>query len=172
MKSIVFIILSIFLNCNSSPEFRNTVKNVEINKFMGKWYVIGSRPTSFEEGAYNAIEIYTYDANKEEINIDFTYNKDSINGPQKSVPQKGYIIDKINNSYWKVSPFWPLKFDYLIISLEKDYKWTVIGVPDQKYIWIMARTPSLKEDEYQQIITSITNMGYDSKNIKRITNIQ
>jgi len=171
MRSIFFIFISLIINCSSSPEFKNTVKNVDINKFMGKWYVIASRPTSFEEGAYNAIEIYTYDPKREEINIDFTYNKDSINGPQKSIPQKGYIIDKINNSYWKVSPLWPLKFDYLIISLEKDYNWTVIGVPDQKYIWIMARAPSIKEEEYQQILSTITNLGYDTKNIKRITNI-
>ncbi len=172
MKKILLIIFIFIINCSSSSEFRSTVPNVDINKFMGKWYVIGSRPTSFEEGAFNAIEIYTYNADKEEINIDFTYNKDSINGPLKSVPQKGYIIDKVNNSYWKVSPFWPLKFDYLIISLEKDYSWTVIGVPDQKYIWIMARTPTIKEDQYQQILTSINKLGYDSKNIKKITNIQ
>jgi apolipoprotein D and lipocalin family protein len=153
-------------------EFRNTVKNVDIQKFMGKWYVVGSRPTIFEVGAHNAIELYTYDSIKEEIDIKFTYNQGSLEGPVKSVPQTGYIVDKLNNSHWKVSPFWPLKFDYLIIALEKDYQWTVIGVPDQKYIWIMARTPSVSEETYLQIIKTVEDLGYNTINIQKIKNIE
>lgn len=170
MRNLIFLFLLFQINCTSTPEFKNTVKNIELNKFMGKWYVIASRPTSFEEGAYNAVEIYSYNSLKDEIDIDFTYNLDSLNGPKKSVPQKGYVIDKINNSYWKVSPFWPIKFDYLVIALEKDYQWTVIGVPDQKYIWIMARTPSIKEDNYLEILASIKKLGYNTDKINKIIN--
>ena len=137
---------------------------------MGKWYVIASRPTSFEEGAYNAVEIYTYNSKKDEIDIDFTYNKNSLSGEKKSVPQKGYVIDKINNSYWKVSPFWPLKFDYLIIGLDKNYEWCVIGVPDEKFIWIMARTPVVQDDVYNKILGNIKDLNYNIENIKRVIN--
>lgn len=162
-----FLIHTIF-----PKEFNETVKNVDIHKFMGKWYVIGSRPTLFEVGAHNAVEVYTYDSSQDEIDIQFTYNQGSLDGPRKSVPQKGYIIDKSNNSHWKVSPIWPLKFDFLIIALEENYQWTVIGVPDQKYVWIMARTPSVQEETYQKIIKFIEDMGYNVKNIQKIKNIE
>lgn len=166
----IFFFLFLLIQCGSSQEFRQTVPKVDLNRFMGKWYVIASRPTSFEEGAYNAIEIYTYNQERDQIDIQFTFNKDSLTGPVKSIPQTGYIIDRENNSYWKVSPFWPLKFDYLIIDLESSYQWSVIGVPDQKYIWIMARTPTLPETTYNQILERVKGLGYNVSNLKKIEN--
>ncbi|MBP9889113.1 MAG: lipocalin family protein [Leptospiraceae bacterium] len=166
---IVFL-LFVIVQCKETEGFRKTVPSVDLNRFMGKWYVIASRPTSFEENAFNAVEIYTYNSQKDQIDISFNFNKGSLTGPKKSIPQTGYIIDKINNSYWKVSPFWPLKFDYLIIDLDPSYKWTVIGVPDQTYIWIMARTPTLTEAEFQKIISRVDEMGYNSKNLVKVTN--
>lgn len=169
MKSIC-LLLFLFISCSSSQTFQKTVPKVDLNRFMGKWYVIASRPTSFEEGAFNAVEKYSYNKEKDQIDIDFTFNQDTPNGQKKSIPQTGYVIDKENNSYWKVSPFWPLKFDYLIIDLEGSYQWTVIGVPDQKYIWIMARTPTLPDSTYDQILDRVKALGYDLANLKKVQN--
>lgn len=168
----LFLLLFLFIQCSSSGSYQKTVPNVDLNRFMGKWYVIASRPTSFEEGAFNAIEKYTYNSEKDRVDIDFSFNKGSLTGPLKTMPQTGYIIDKVNNSYWKVSPFWPLKFDYLIIDLDKDYQWTVIGVSDQKYIWVMARKPVLTEDAYNAILSRIEKLGYDYKGMKKVTNAE
>jgi len=166
----IVLLLFVIVQCKETEAFRKTVLGVDIDRFMGKWYVIASRPTSFEENAFNAIEIYTYNREKDQIDIDFSFNKGSNTGTKKSIPQTAYIIDKKNNSYWKVSPFWPLKFDYLIIDLDTNYRWTVIGVPDQTYLWIMARTPTLSEAEFKEIISRVDEMGYDSKNLVKVIN--
>lgn len=166
----IFFYLLFFLHCSSGTEYRKTVPSVNLEKFMGKWYVIASRATSFEENAYQAVEIYTYNLEKDRIDIDFTFRKGSLEGEKKSIPQTGYVQDKTNNSTWKVSPFWPLKFDYLIIGLEKDYKWTAIGVPDKKYLWIMARTPTLPDEEYKSILKNLEDSGYPTKGLNSIQN--
>lgn len=46
------------------PKYKKTVDLVDIDRFMGKWYVIASRPTFLEEGAHNAIETYTWNNKK------------------------------------------------------------------------------------------------------------
>ena len=47
---------------------------------------------------------------------------------------------------------WPFKLPFLIIDLADDDSYTVIGVPNRKYIWIMARQPELSDNDYNNII--------------------
>ena len=35
-----------------------TVAKVDLERYMGEWYVIANIPTSYEKGAYNALESY------------------------------------------------------------------------------------------------------------------
>ncbi|MDH3935419.1 MAG: lipocalin family protein, partial [Gammaproteobacteria bacterium] len=39
-----------------------SVEYVDINRFMGDWYVIANIPTFVETGAHNAIESYALNA--------------------------------------------------------------------------------------------------------------
>ena len=164
------VYLSLFtsaLGC-SSMDFRNTVHKVEINKFMKKWYVIKGRTTIFEKDAYNSTEEYTWNSKENRIDIDFTYNKGSLEGKEKSIPQKAWIENDKTNAHWKVSPLWPLRFDYLIIGLADDYSWTAIGVPSGKYLWIMAASPDIEAREINKAIEYVESIGYPTQNLKTI----
>ena len=61
-----------------------TVANVDIERFMGDWYVIGNIPTFIEKGATNAIESYKLGANGR-IETTFTFFKDSPSGEKKNL---------------------------------------------------------------------------------------
>ena len=39
-----------------------TVQNVDLQRFMGRWYVIGIIPTRLERGNHNPVETYQLDA--------------------------------------------------------------------------------------------------------------
>ncbi len=142
-----------------------TVDKVDINRFMGDWYVLAGRFTFLEKEVHNGLEQYTWSQDQERIDVDFTYNKGSLNGPKKSIPQKAWIYDQNTKAHWKVSPLWPLKFDYLIVALDKDYRWTAIGVPDQKYLWIMSREWKNPDSIVAEAVKRLNEIGYDSKNL-------
>ncbi len=165
MKILSLISVLVFVGCSSQPKFEKTVDRVEIEKFMGPWYVMAGRFTAFETDVHNGIESYTWNKEENRIDISFTYNKKSFEGDKKSYPQKGWIYNQSTNAHWKVQPFWPLKFDYLIVDLAPDYSWTVIGVPDQKYVWIMARDYNIARPKIDEIIKSMSDKGYDMKNL-------
>lgn len=148
--------------------FQQTVKHVEVPKFMGTWYVWAGRTTFLERGAHNSIEKYTWNSDEKRIDVEFRYNQGSFDGKLKHIPQKAWIVDDATNAHWKVQPFWPLKFDYLIIDLEGDYQWTVVGVPDGAYLWIMGRTPIVDESQLAQIIERIKKIGYPINDIARV----
>ena len=142
-----------------------TAKNVDIKRFMGNWYVLAGRFTFLEVDVYNSRESYTWNEENQRIDVDFTYNKGNFDGPKKSVPQKAWVYDQETKAHWKVTPFWPLKFDYLIVDLDEDYKWTAIGVPGQKYLWIMARDWKNPEAIIKTATQRLTKKGYDAKNL-------
>lgn len=137
-----------------------TVPQVDIPRFMGKWYVLAGRFTFLEKEVHNALEVYTWNEEKQRIDIAFHYNRGSFTGPVKSIPQKGWIYNTETNSHWKVSPFWPIKADYLVVALAEDYSWTAIGVPNQNYLWIMARTPDNPEPKIAAAVEALKKIGY------------
>jgi apolipoprotein D and lipocalin family protein len=144
------------------------VNQVDIKRFMGDWFVIASIPTPFEKGVYNGLETYTWNEEEQRIDVSFTFRKDGFNGPKDEITQKGWIEDPVGKAHWKVQPFWPLKFDYLVIDLADDYSWTTVGVPDKSYVWIMARKHTMKPEEYQKAIERIRRLGYDLEKLKKV----
>jgi apolipoprotein D and lipocalin family protein len=149
-------------------DYKKTVSKVDLERFMKKWYVIAGRVTFMEKGAHNAVEEYRWNPKENRIDISFYFNKDSFEGPLKKIPQKAWLENKSTNAHWKVSPFWPLKFDYYVIALAEDYSWTAIGVPNQKYLWIMADKWDVSDTQLAEIIAKIKDIGYDVQDVVRI----
>jgi apolipoprotein D and lipocalin family protein len=165
MKHTILFSLFSFLFSFSAFAYDKTVDFVDIERFMGDWYVVAGRFTPLEKDVFNGVETYKWNAKANRIDIGFTYNQGSLNGPVKSLPQKGWIYNTTTNAHWKVSPLWPLKLDYLVIGLAADYDWTVIGVPNEKYVWIMSRNPKLPRETIESIIDELKIKGYNTDRI-------
>ena len=153
-------VLCLITSCSSLPELK-TVEKIEIPKFMGSWYVIANIPTFVEKGAYNAIETYTWNEKENRIDVDFHFNKDSLDGEIKRYPQKAFIYNIKTNAEWRVQPVWPLRFAYLIVDVAPDYSWTIIGVPNRNYVWIMARSTTLPKETYDMIVAKLKENHFD-----------
>ena len=168
MKKLFLTLLMMTSFQTFAGDFTHTVSSVNLDKFFKKWYVIAGRLTALEKGAHNAIEEYKWNAKKKRIDISFTMSKGSFTAKRRAIPQKGWIHNHVSKAHWKISPFWPLKFDYLIIDLAPDYSWTVVGVPNQKWVWIMADDWRMDDRTLNMIVSRIDKMGYNIKDIKRV----
>ncbi|QDK36877.1 hypothetical protein DOE51_04360 [Bdellovibrio sp. NC01] len=155
----------------SSTKPLPTVSHVDISRFMGDWYVVANIPTFVEKGATNAIESYSWNEKENRIDVDFRFNADTPKGPVKRYPQKAWIYDKNTNAEWRVQPWWPLKFSYLIIDLAPDYSYTVIGVPSRNYVWIMARKPVMDSALFAEVVSKVQSFGYDTSKIQKVPQI-
>ena len=58
--------------------------------------------------------------------------------------------------------FLPVWGDYWIIGLADDYTWAVVGSPDRKYLWILARTPRLDAAAFERAVAAARVNGFDS----------
>ena len=145
----------------------HTVEYVDLDRFMGDWYVIANIPTFIEKDAYNAVETYRLDDDGT-VATTFKFNKGSLDGPLKTYHPRGYIRDKASNAVWGMQFIWPFKAEYRIIFLSEDYSKTVIGRSKRDYVWIMAREPAVSEEEYAIIINFLQEQGYDIKKLQKV----
>jgi len=153
-------------SCQTVPPI-HTVDAVDLDRFMGDWYVIANIPTFIEKDAYNAIESYRLDDDGSVITT-FTFNKGAYDGPVKKYTPKGFIRDKRSNAVWAMQFIWPIKMEYRIIYLTPDYSQTVIGRTKRDYVWIMARAPSIPDTDYDSILKFIEKQGYDITLVQKV----
>lgn len=169
-KSLFFVTLAgiLLTGCQSmSKPPLETVDYVDIERFMGDWYVIAHVPTFIDDNAYNAVESYSLEEDGT-IATTFRFREGGFDGKLKTYYPKGFITNKETNAVWGMQFVWPIKADYRIVHLTEDYDQTIIGRTKRDYVWIMARTPQIPEQDYQAMMQQISDMGYDTSEVIKI----
>ena len=144
-----------------------TVDDVDLERFMGPLYVIANIPTFLEKDAYNAVETYSLNDDGT-IATRFTFRKGGFDGDEKEYNPKGFVLDTESNALWGMRFVWPIKADYRIVYLDNDYTQTVIGRQERDFVWIMARTPTISDQDYDRLIEFVESLGYDISKIQRV----
>lgn len=157
----------ILAGCAAKGPEMETVEHVDLERFMGPWYVIANIPTFLEKDAYNAVETYTLNDDGT-IATNFKFRKGAADGEEKEYNPKGFVIDKTSNALWGMRFVWPIKADYRIVYLDDDYSTTIIGRQKRDFVWLMARTPTIPDDEYDRLESMIESLGYDLTKLQRV----
>ena len=165
-KTLCITSLLMLSACSTTAPLR-TVPQVELERFMGDWYVIANIPTFIERKAYNAIESYEL-VNDKQVATTFRFNHGSFDGPIKTYKPTGFVSKDPSDAIWGMQFIWPIKADYRVIYLNEDYTQTVIGRNKRDYVWIMARTTSIPEEDYDAIIDLLIDLGYDAEKIRPV----
>ena len=153
--------------CSGSMPPVRSVAHVDLERFMGDWFVIASIPTFIEQDAYNAVESYARSGDRE-VATTFRFNKGAFDGPLKTYKPTGYVTDDPSNAIWGMQFIWPIKADYRVMYLSEDYTRTVIGRNKRDYVWIMARTPEIADADYKALVDLIEDQGYDISRIRKV----
>jgi apolipoprotein D and lipocalin family protein len=167
MRPLFFPVLLITLAACSSPPPIRTAKAVDLERFMGDWYVIANIPTFIETEAYNAMESYRL-APDGTVATTFSFRKGGFEGERKTYHPTGYIIDKQSHAVWGMQFIWPFKADYRIMYVDEAYEQTIIGRIQRDYVWLMARAPQLSDADYQRFLQLIAEEGYDVSKVRKV----
>ena len=161
------LVAILFLSLSACTTHKNELRAVEfldIEKFMGDWYVIANIPTFLEKDIFNAIEKYSLNSDGT-ISTEFSFNKGSFEGERKAFNPRGFIKDKNTNALWGMQFIWPIKADFRVVYLSNDHSYTIIGRNKRDYVWLMSRTPLMSESDYSDAISFIEEIGYDISKI-------
>lgn len=143
------------------------VAQVDLERFMGDWYVIAHIPTFPERNAWNAVESYRLNPDGS-VATTFTFREGGFDGKLRRMTPTGFVVDQTGNAVWGMQFIWPIKADYRITYLSEDYGVTVIARQKRDYVWVMARAPRIPEAQYRAIEARIAAWGYDVTKLRRV----
>jgi apolipoprotein D and lipocalin family protein len=169
------LLTAFFPSCHSTKPMKSEKlaplqamkRPIDLKKFMGDWYVIAHIPTFIEKEAYNAVEGYKL-ASDGTIETTFTFNKGSFDGPVKTYHPRGWVYNHETRTEWRMQFVWPFKAAFLINEFDESEGITVIGVPDRSYVWIMARTKTIPEARYSELVKELERTGHEISKLRRV----
>jgi len=140
-----------------------TVASVDLERYLGLWHEVARIPNRFQK---QCLRGSTAEYRKRgDGRLDVVNRCIKKDGKPDEARGVAKIVDTTSRAQLAVSfvsflgwrPFWG---DYWIIGLDDDYAWAVVGTPDRKYGWILARSPTLDEATLQEIGAILERNGY------------
>jgi apolipoprotein D and lipocalin family protein len=146
----------------------NTVSHVDLPRYMGDWYVIANIPYFAEKDCFDSIESYAL-RDDGKISNWFRCRKGSFEAPMKQKATAVVTVDDTTtNATWSVKFFHLISVKYLVLDLDPNYQWVVVGHPSRRYGWIMARKPTMDDALYQRLLADAAKHGYDPAKFAKV----
>ena len=149
--------LAVLTGCvNDTTSSIPAVTNLDVPRYLGKWYEYARLPNLFEKDMTKVSAIYSMrdDGNIKVVNCGYKDEK------QKCITGIAKKADKSNSGELKVSFFRPFYSRYRIIKLAPDYSWAVVTGKQKKYLWILSRTKNITPEAEKEIFTFLKQNGY------------
>ena len=163
-KQITFLFVILFLTIPAKSQKsmidKTVVKELDIERYLGKWYEIARYDHKFERGLVGVTATYSYreDGKLKVVNAGY---KESLDGERSEAIGKAKIPDPQFPSKLRVSFFWIFYGDYFVLELDENYQWAIIGSSTDKYLWILSRSPKIEKELFEELLKKLSDRGYD-----------
>jgi apolipoprotein D and lipocalin family protein len=166
-----------FLMGTSAPAVQaippvQTVPSVDLDRYLGDWFEIARFPNRFQDRCVSDVRA-SY-ARRDDGRIDVINRCRTADG--ESIEAKGVarIVDRTSSAKLEVRfapavlSFLPFVWgDYWIIGLADDYSWAVVGSPDRKYLWVLARETHMGNQLPSAALAAASRNGFDVARLVR-----
>ena len=167
MKKLSLLLTLLFTGCVGIPENVKPVDNFNVHSYLGKWYEIARLDHSFERCLTRVTAEY---ALREDGGLKVTNRGYSAKDDRwKEAVGKAFFVEEPSKGYLKVSFFGPFYGSYVIIDLDKDYRYSLVCGPDTSYLWILSRTPEMQAEVKDRLIRKAAALGFDTSRLIYVT---
>jgi len=152
---------AILTGCVGIPQGITPVKNFDTQRYLGEWYEIARLEHSFEKGLSDITANYSLrdDGGIKVVNRGYDAQKNEW----RMVEGKAYPIESPDTGYLKVSFFGPFYGSYVVFGLDKaGYQYSFVTGPDRRYLWLLSRTPQVKDEVMDRFIKEASELGFDT----------
>jgi apolipoprotein D and lipocalin family protein len=142
------------------------VEEVDFERYAGTWFEIARLPFKYQEKCASDVTA-TYEPRPDGL-ITVTNRCREANGQMREAEGVARRVEGRPASVLKVRfapaflSFLPMVWgDYQVIVLGADYDHVMVGTPDRKYLWILARTRHIDEALYRSLVEQARSQGFD-----------
>ena len=148
----------------SDPE---TESDFSLSRYMGTWYQIAFIPNRFQAFCASEPSAQYSLVNSKRIKI--------VNScrDRDGVLRRAHGQGRLNKKYddparleVRFAPAW-LSFlsavwgDYWVLEIDSDYSVVLVGSPDRKYLWVLARDKSISNELYNNLLRIAQKKGFN-----------
>lgn len=149
-----------------------TAAAVDLSRYAGRWYELARLPMPFQKANEAAIAEYG-------INADGTISVHNIairpDGSQRDIRGYAKVLNPPENTKLAVrfktwfGPLIPVpkEGNYWIFHVDEHYQEAIVGTPNRKYLWLLARTPTTPEASYAALVAKGSQLGFDTSRLLR-----
>jgi apolipoprotein D and lipocalin family protein len=148
-----------------------TAAGVDLGRYAGTWHEVARLPNAFQRSCIGATARYTLEADGSVTVVNTCTTTRgrcrSIEGRAEAVPCSGNARLRVRFS--GIAGLMPVSRDgnYWIIAVDDDYQWALVGTPDRRFLWILARGPSLPPDTFAMLVQRARCLGFDVDRLVR-----
>lgn len=147
----------------SAVEDVQSVPQVDLSRYVGRWYEIASFPMFFQR---KCLGDTTAEYAEKEAGTISVRNRCRTEDGFIEAEGRATVVPETGNGRLRVSFFWPFSSDYWIIGLDDEYRWALVGNPNRKYLWLLSRTPQLDATSVQKAMDIAARQGFDLANLR------
>lgn len=163
----------VWSGCASMPRpDLSTVGSVDLTRYAGTWYEMARLPMFFQRHCVASKATYTL---RPDRSVDVHNECLTASGQTASADAVARVVDPATNAKLRVVfDNWFARLagssnegNYWILHLDADYRLALVGTPDRRYLWILARSPRLDEARYRQLVEVGRKLGYPTDELVR-----
>ena len=136
------------------------VRDLDISRYMGRWYEIARFPNRFEKGCVGVTADYAL-LDDGKVSVLNSCRQGTLGGPVRSATGKARIKGpgKLSVGFVPWLPF--VRGDYWVLYVGPDFDLAVIGAPKGTTGWILARKPQIEPEDRARAEAVLRTNGYD-----------
>jgi apolipoprotein D and lipocalin family protein len=146
-----------------------TTGHVDLRRYSGKWFEIARVKNFFQRDDERAVAEYqpltSTSVRVRNTAIGRTGKTRSISGVAEVVPGSNGARLRVKFSGFAALAPVRRQGNYWIISLDAEYRSAMVGTPDRKYLWILARSPSLAAETAKSYAAEAKRLGFPVENM-------
>lgn len=156
----------VLAGCSSAPRAPEPAA-VDLDRFMGTWYVVAHIPYFAERGHVGARYEYTRrDADR--IGLRYLHREGSFDAPEQVRDARASVKGGTGNREWTLWFVGVVPAKLRIVEVAPDYSWALIDYPGRDMGWIFAREPVMDDALYDDLVKRMRDHGINARQLARV----
>lgn len=165
MKLTFAFVCTVFVlaGCTGLPNNIKPVTGFNANKYVGTWYEIARLDHSFERGLSQVTAEYSFTDKSTLKVVNRGFSKEE-NAWSEAEGKAKFVKDE-QTGHLKVSFFLPFYASYVIFKLDENYEYAFVTGYNHKYLWLLARTPTVSDKVRESFIALAKQKGFKTEQL-------